>query len=66
MTGVFLLAAFAVGVIALGHAILGLIFAIPFRGRHAAEFWVLTGASVTFGLIALFFHLTTPTTGVTA
>lgn len=66
MTGVLILASFAVGVMALGQAILGAITRQPFSGIHATTFWTLTGVCIVLGALALFFFHNDPTPGAFA
>lgn len=56
MTGVLILAGFAVGIMALGQAALGAILLLPFSGIHAATYWVLVVIFVLLFAVAVVSH----------
>lgn len=66
MTGVLILASFALGAMALGQTVLSAIHRVPFAGVNAATFWVLTGACAACGALAIFFYFNDPTPGAFA
>jgi hypothetical protein len=66
MAGVLLLACFTVGLLALGHCLLGVIMGLPFKGIHKVTYWTLVAVCAAFGIAAAIIHLATTTMGVPA
>lgn len=56
MTPLFILAAFTLGIMALGHTLLALVMNLPFKGFQAVTYWVLVGGFITFGVLAIISH----------
>lgn len=57
MTGLLIIVGFVFGLMALGHVILSMALALPFKGWFAATYWLLVGAAIAFWVAAFISQL---------